>query len=227
MDSTRASQGREEMKMGLSIFKSKSSKSAEQTDAQEVISKLQGEIKTLQEELASLRNQMQTSPPIEESTESSASADCENCKILSEQLDAFQSKQHCFQQYEALSPQLKENLSSVYLEDTYENFIACSAQKETVDALWMLGKTLIFQGDLSQIETIEELFQFAIHCHNSTSKTQIFHLVDGIEGGEFDTDCHISTPDSKKAGEIQRCLLPGYALGKDKKIKQKAIVVVG
>ncbi len=180
------------------------------------ITELNAKIQSLQQEIEELHCKLQ-----EESQELT------ELETLKEQVHNFQEERKTFHIYQNLPENFRESLNSIYLEDNFQNFIACSAQKETVETLWLLAKTMIFQEELSHMDSLEEMFRFALACHNSSSETVVFHLVEGTTGEIFDTEYHLGTPNSKKAGQIQSCLFPGYALGKDKKIKQKAIVVIG
>lgn len=141
-------------------------------------------------------------------------------------ISKFEKEQESFRLYQGLPDTVKSELKNVFRENTFENFIACCSQKETMESLWTFTKTRIFSGNLECLNELSVIFAFSVHCHNSTWETPVIHMVDGNVGERFSTLSHIGTPDSSKAGTVEKVLFSGYAVGKDMKVKQKAIVVV-
>lgn len=188
----------------ISSLKSKAQEEKQSLQGQ--ITQLRGDNSTLQRELSSLQAELQSAQSV---------------------IAKFEAEQASFKLYQNLPSSIKTDLRRVFHQETFENFVACSAQKDTVDALWTYTKTRIFNRDLDSVEALAEIFRFSLHCHNSTSETPVLHLIDAPTGGKFDNEFHLGTPDSAKAGMIETALFSGYAIGRDKKIKQKAIVVIG
>lgn len=142
-------------------------------------------------------------------------------------ISKFEKEQENFRLYQGFPDTIKVELKNVFRENTFENFIACCSQKETIESLWTFTKTRIFNDNLEYLKELSSIFAFSVHCHNSTWETPVIHLVEGKEGDRFNTLSHIGTPNSNKAGTVEEVLFSGYAVGKDMKVKQKAIVVVG
>lgn len=138
----------------------------------------------------------------------------------------YEEEQKSFLLYKNLSPSLKSSLKNVFHQETFENFVACCAQKETMESLWLFTKTRIFNGEMESVEALREIFRFSVLCHNGTSEIPVIHLIEGTMGTEFDSEYHLGTPDSSRAGQIEKSLFDGYAVGKDQKTKQKAVVMV-
>lgn len=141
-------------------------------------------------------------------------------------ISKFEAEQVSFRLYQSLSSSTKSELIRVFHQETFENFIACCAQKDTAEALWMFTKTRIFNDNMNEVSQLADIFRFSVACHNSTSESPSLHLVEGKAGDRFDSETHLGTPQSKKAGTVQTMHFAGYAVGRDKKIKQKAIVIV-
>lgn len=119
-------------------------------------------------------------------------------------ISGYEKEQEMFRIYQDLSPSVKEGLCRVFHQGTFENFVACCAQKDTAEALWLFTKTRIFFNELTDLEQLDLIFRYSIQCHNSTSETPILHLVEGDTGSRFDNEFHLGTPDSKKAGTVDR-----------------------
>lgn len=186
----------------------------------------QGEIQTKQQEISRLEDKNRNLQQENTGLRSEISGLQNDLRTAQALVQKYEQEQKSFLLYKNLSPSLKTSLKNVFHQETFENFVACCAQKDTIESLWLFTKTQIFNGEMESVDALEEIFRFSVACHNGTSESPVIHLIEGATGTSFDNEIHLGTPDSSRAGQIEKSLFAGYAVGRDKKVKQKAIVVV-
>lgn len=145
---------------------------------------------------------------------------------LQKRLTAIDQEQSAFNIYQNLPLEIRANLRGIFKRDTYENFVACCVQRDSIDALWLYIKGRIFNGELDHLDALRQIWIYAIDCYNGIFDSQMLALDSAAPGIRFDSEHHLRTPDSTASGVVECCLLPGCVICGNQKILQKAIVKV-
>lgn len=149
-------------------------------------------------------------------------------KKIASKVQKFEYDQNMFRLFTSLNQEVKSSLRGIFKVDTYENFIACGAQRSNIDSLWDFAKNRVQKQQFDEIETLNQILLYFIDIFNQTSNSPTIKIQEVAIGTNFDTEAHIKSSDSvKPAGTINKIYLIGYQNYSNDKILNKAIVLIG
>lgn len=157
----------------------------------------------------------------------------ENEKNLKKELEEItevlvieRERQSMFEVYKNLAMSTKSDLSAVFKQETFENFIACGCQRSNIDTIWEFTKNLILSEKMDELTELNQILQYFIQQYNNISQNPTLAIRKVNIGDEFDTSVHIKSADSKSSGKVTAIYLLGYENTINQKIINKTIVRV-